>query len=157
MTTSRALKTAIDKYNNEFKANVKIDEVFKELENSQEHWALLEGSLWIIHRNLVLLNNEKEFGIYSGKNNIYTKLRLFDGIISLCRFFELRMKSYENVTGTLGHLLFVIFNNESWYKNEVQDKIIRDPTPTDFDQLLQDTRARTCFNIVTCVVNKNIW
>ena len=132
------LKTMIDKYNSEFKHNVDIKEVFKEIEGSPEHRALLEGSLWVIHRNLELLKEEKERGIYSDKNNIYTRLRLFDGIIGVCRFVELRMRYYESISGTLGVLLEGIFGEETWFKNDVSRRNKSPQTPDEFDNLLKE-------------------
>jgi len=137
------MKTAIDKYNTEFKASVSIDDVFKELEGSPEHRALLEGSLWVIHRNLVLLREEKERGIYlaRAKNNIYTRLRLFDGMVSLCRFVELRMKHHEKASGTLGNLLKTIFEKENWIGNVV--RLGRKPkTSKDFDDQIREAFER---------------
>ena len=132
------MKTAIDEYNTEFKDGVSIDDVFKELEGSPEHRALLEGSLWVIHRNLVLLREEKERGIYLNKNNIYTRLRLFDGIVSLCRFIELRMRHYEKTSGTLGALLKAIFGKESWFQNDVSPRNKSPQKPEDFDDLMRE-------------------
>lgn len=133
------MKRAIDKFNIEFKDNVNLKEVWKELEGFPEHRALLEGSLWVIHRNLVLLKEEKERGIYSNKNNLYTRLRLFDGIIGLCRFVELRMKYYEKIQGTLGDLLDAIFRNETWYKKDVSPKSKCPQKPEDFDDFMRES------------------
>jgi hypothetical protein len=132
------MKTAIDKYNTEFKDSVNIDDVFKELEGSQEHRALLEGSLWVIHRNLVLLKEEKERGIYSNKNNIYTRLRLFDGLVGLCRFIELRMRYYEKISGKLKDLLIAIFGKETWFKNNVSPRNKSPQKPKDFDDRMRE-------------------
>jgi len=99
---------------------------------------LLEGSLWVVHRNLVLLKEEKDRGIYLNRNNIYTRLRLFDGVISLCRFIELRMRYYEKTSGTLGKLLSAIFGKETWFKNEVNPRNKSPQTPKDFDDLMRE-------------------
>lgn len=69
------LKDAINKYNSTFKDNINLKILFTELEGYADHRALLEGSLWVIHRNLALLEYEKKYDIYSGKKNIYTRLR----------------------------------------------------------------------------------
>lgn len=137
------LEEAVEEYNIEFGDNVKINDVFTKLEGSPEHRALLEGALWVIHRNLALLREENDLGIYRNENNIYTKLRLFDGIVSLCRFIELRMRHHEKnlppKSPTLGLLLEeYIFKNETWYKSEVEDKNTKPQTPKDFDELVQD-------------------
>lgn len=136
------MKKAIEEYNAEFKDNVGINDVFKELEGSLEHRALLEGSIWIIHRNLALLREENERGIYSNKNNIYTKLRLFDGIVSLCRFVELRMRYHETTNGTLGNLLRAIFKKETWFKKEVQSRNKSPQKPKHFDNLVKEALER---------------
>jgi hypothetical protein len=132
------LKAAIDRYNEELKDNVSINEVFKELEGSPEHRALLEGSLWVIHRNVALLKEERRRGIYPDRNNIYTRLRLFDGVVSLCRFVELRMKHYEKTGGTLGDLLEAIYGKETWFKKDVSPKSKSPQTPQEFDDLIRE-------------------
>jgi len=141
-TTWVMLENAINDYNTTFGDGVKLDSIFKELEVSPEHRSLLEGSLWVIHRNLVLLREENARGIYKDENNIYTRLRLFDGIASLCRFVELRMRYYEKAIPpktTLGPLLTDhIFKGQVWLKPDVIDKNKGPQTPSDFDVLVQD-------------------
>lgn len=131
------METAINKYNTDFKDNVSINDVFKELEGSPEHRALLEGSLWVIHRNLVLLREERERGIYVNKNNVYTRLRLFDGIVSLCRFIELRMRNYEKASGTLGNLLECVFGCEAWFE-DVKSRNKSPQKPKDFNDRVKE-------------------
>ena len=132
------LQEAIDKYNSICTGYLRIEDVFKELEKSPEHRALLEGALWVVHRNLVLLREENARGIYKNENNIYT---LFDGLTSLCRFIELRMRKYE--TGippktTLGSLLQdYIFKSETWFEPEVADKNTKPQNSIDFDKLVE--------------------
>ena len=138
------LKKAIRKYNSDCRTGnrVKIDDLFKELEASPEHRALLEGSLWVIHRNIVLLREENERQIYFKDNNVYTRLRLFDGIASLCRFIELRMRNYEKgipPKTTLGPLLKdFIFKGQTWFKTDVSNKNTAPQTSADFDKLIEN-------------------
>jgi len=133
------MEKAIDKYNTSFKDTVKLEEVFKELEGSSEHRGLLEGTLWVIHRNRVLLKWEKERRIYLNKNNLYSRLRLFDGLIALCRFVELRMRHYEKIEGTLGELITYVFKNEKWFKKDVSQRTKSPQKPEDFDNLMKET------------------
>jgi hypothetical protein len=136
------LENAINEYNITFGEKTTLDEIFKELEASPEQRSLLEGSLWVIHRNLILLREENARGIYKNENNIYTRLRLFDGIASLCRFIELRMRSHETFIPpktTLGSLLInYIFKGQIWLQPDVIDKNTKPQTPSDLDILVQD-------------------
>lgn len=132
------MKSAIGKYNTESKDNISISQLFSELNASPEHRALLEGSLWSFHRNVALLREETRRGIYSGENNIYTRLRLFDALTSLCRFIELRMRHYERIPGTLGKLLQTIFGKENWFKTEVDPRDKSPETSNGFDNLVKD-------------------
>jgi hypothetical protein len=124
------LNDSLSKYNKAYGESVDISAIFKELEDSPEHRALFEGSIWTIHRNLSLLREENARGIYKKENNMFTRLRLFDGIVTLCRFAELRMKYHESrlkvlkkkqlkeaMSGTLGTLLKKVFG-ESWFTTE---------------------------------------
>jgi hypothetical protein len=142
------LKNAIKEYNVAYKENIGEDAIFRELEGRPEHRALLEGSLWAIHRNLSLLKEEKSREIYK-ENNIFTKLRLFDGVVNLCRLVELGMKYHEDrlkilkakdlndaLKKPLGNLLKAIFGNEGWYKTDVEDKNKKPQTPTAFDAFI---------------------
>jgi hypothetical protein len=144
------LKTAIKKYNADYNENVNVAAIFEELEGSPEHRAILEGSLWTIHRNLCLLREENERKIYRDENNIFTRLRLFDGVIGLCRFIELRMRYHESVlkildtktlknvlTKPLGNLLNALFRNEPWYQTDVKSKIRKPQTPRSFNNFVK--------------------
>jgi hypothetical protein len=146
ISTWLMLESAINEYNATFSDKLGVDDVLRELEKSPEHRALLEGALWVIHRNLVLLREENDRRIYIGENNIYTRLRLFDGIVSLCRFIELRMRHHEkNIPPktTLGPLLTdFIFKNETWVKPEVIEKPKSPQNPTDFDTFVQSALAK---------------
>lgn len=148
-------QTAIKNYNVNYKKKVDISAIFKELEDSPEHRALLEGSLWLIHRNLCLLREENERGIYHNGNNIFTKLRLFDGIMSLCRFIELRMRHHESILKILppdtlkkvlgkplGSLLKAIFCGENWYQTGFKNKIKKPQTPKSFDNFIKKEMTR---------------
>ena len=116
----KMIRQTIKKFNTDFYSNLTLEQVFKEMESSPEHRSLFEGSIWVIHRNLKLLREENERSIYTSKNNLYTRLRLYDGFISLCRFIELRMRYYNNISGPLGKLLEHSFKKEKWFKREVQ-------------------------------------
>jgi len=143
-----SLKNALAKYNTAYKENIDIKSIFKELEDSPEHRALFEGAIWTIHRNLCLLREENARGIYEKNNNVFTRLRLFDGMVTLCRFVELRMKHHESrlkllkkkdlkeaLSGTLGTLLLKIFGNK-WFKTETP-KIPRFETSKTFNRFLK--------------------
>lgn len=143
------LERALEKYNTTYKEKVDLSTIFEKLEDSPGHRALLEGAIWTIHRNLCLLREETARGIYKDVNNIFTRLRLFDGIINLCRFLELRMKHHEFILkclkkkdleeikkkGTLGKILWKIFG-KGWYKPETS-KIPKFPTPQSFNGFLK--------------------
>ena len=143
------LRTALEKYNNTYKEKIDLAAVLEELENTPEHRALFEGAIWIIHRNLCLLLEENERGIYKDDNNVFTRLRLFDGIIALCRFIELRMKHHElnlkilkkknleeiKTKGTLGALLWKIFGR-GWYKSIIS-RIPKFTASKNFDDFLE--------------------
>lgn len=141
------LKSALSKYGKSYKDIVDSKIVFKELEDSPEHRALFEGAIWTIHRNLCLLREENTRPIYKNENNVFTRLRLFDGMVTLCRFVELRMKLHESrlkilnkrdlkeaLSGTLGRLLFKIFGN-NWHI-AVTKKIPKFESPKAFNQFL---------------------
>ena len=130
------LRRAFEEYTKVYTEEVNLSSIFKELEDSPEHRALFEGALWTIHRNLSLMKDKNYRKIYKDEENIYTSLRLFDGIINLCRFIELRMKHHESMLkiltkkdlkkieeGTLGLVLITIFG-KGWYKKEVSSKRI---------------------------------
>jgi hypothetical protein len=127
------LNNALMKFNARYRERFDTTSIFTELEGSPEHRALLEGAIWTIHRNLSLLREEKARGIYKSGNNVFTRLRLFDGIVTLCRFVELRMKHHESLlkllkkndleeatSGTLGRLLHKVFG-KGWYKAETRN------------------------------------
>lgn len=148
------LQTAIKNYNVNYKEKIDADIIFRELENFPEHRALLEGCLWLIHRNLCLLREETKRGIYLNGNNIFTRLRLFDGIMSLCRFIELRMRHHEStlkilppetlkrvLRKPLGPLLEAIFSGENWYQTEFKNRIKRPQTPRSFDNFAKKEMA----------------
>lgn len=134
------LKRAIDKYNAEYNDNLTTDTIFNELGTLPEygtHRALLEGSLWAIHRNTALLKQEKDYEIHSNGSNVYTRLRLFDGLVSLCRFVELRMRLHDDVGGTLGDLLDSIFGKETWFVNDVKQRSKSPQNRVEFETLLK--------------------
>ena len=149
------LSKAVERYNHDYNQSVDVNIIFKELESTPEHRALLEGSLWTIHRNLCLLREENRRGIYHKGNNLFTRLRLFDGIIILCRLIELRMKHHESrmkildpstlkkaLGGTLGSLLKHIFSREAWYETQLKRRIRRPQTPKSFDNFIKREMAR---------------
>lgn len=133
-----SLRQIVTEYNTCFNEAVKLEDVFKELEGSPGHRSLFEGSIWVIHRNLALLDAEKKHKILGKDNNIYTRLRLFDGMIGLCRFVEFRMKNHERISGTLGELLIAIFKNETWFKKHVNSVSKKAEKPEDFDNMMKD-------------------
>jgi len=163
------LKKALNNYSNAYKTSVDISSIFKELENSPEHRALFEGALWTVHRNSCILNEEKERKIYENENNIFTRLRLFDGIITLCRFVELRMRHHEPnlkilspsdlneaMEGTLGRLLGKIFG-ANWFKTEVS-KPPRFTKSKAFDAFLKrklTTKVSNTRNLLLLLVIRN--
>lgn len=107
-----------------------------ELETSIEHRSLFEGAIWIIHRNLAILKQERDLGIFTSKNNLYTRLRLLDGLIGLCRFIELRMKSRNaGLEGPLGVVLSSVFATEPWLLSirEICSLKNSPKTPEEFD------------------------
>lgn len=141
------LKNALSRYYKSYKDTVDLGVVFKELEDSPEHRALFEGAIWTIHRNLCLLREENTQSIYKNENNVFTRLRLFDGIVTLCRIVELGMKFHESrlkilnngdlkeaISGTLGTSLFKIFGN-GWHK-AVTQKIPKFESPKAFNRFL---------------------
>jgi len=139
------IEAIIKQYNESFSAsatdNVKTSDFLIELEVSTEHRSLFEGSIWVIHRNLALLREENRRRIYTDKNNVYTKLRLLDGIISFCRFIELRMKAHRRIEGTLGTVLNEVFNAEPWFQSISEICSLRldnsPTTPEEFDRCMK--------------------
>lgn len=143
------LEKALEKYNVTYKKKVDLSSIFDKLEDSPEHRALFEGAIWTVHRNLCLLRKEKERGIYKNDNNVFTRIRLFDGIVNMCRFIELRMKHHELVLkrlkkkdlkeiekgGTLGKILWKVFG-KGWYKPEIS-KIPKFTAPQPFNDFLK--------------------
>lgn len=128
------LEKIISHFNGTNETNIALENIFNETEDSPEHRALFEGSLWIIHRNYCLLEYEKEISIFKeNNNNLFTKLRLFDGVINLCRFIEFRIKKNEerlkilneqdldNLSkDTLGGALSKVFGSD-WYKKVITE------------------------------------
>jgi hypothetical protein len=136
------LEKALEKYNVIYKEKVNVSSVFKELEDSPEHRALFEGAIWTIHRNLCLLREENDREIYQNDNNVFTRLRLFDGIVNLCRFIELRMRTHEKPpkeVRTLGNLIHYIFDKQSWFASEVKPNYAEPQTAKDFNDLVETT------------------
>ena len=136
------LETAISDFNTTFKTSLTKDKVFHELKDNDEHRAVLEGALWTLARNLPLLDEETAKIFNSKKHNIYTRLRLFNGLVDLCRFIELRMRYHEkppNKVRTLGQLIRYIFNNESWFKKEVERNYKKPQTAQEFDGFVKAT------------------
>ncbi len=133
-----SLNRIVTEYNTCFHESVKLDDIFKELEGSPGHRSLFEGSIWVIHRNLALLKAEKKHKIFGSNNNIYTRLRLFDGMIGLCRFVEFRMKKHEGLSGMLGELLIAIFKNERWFRRYTGKESKKAEKPEDFDNKMKE-------------------
>lgn len=138
------LENAINEYNNLCSTNLKKDDIFKELRDSDEHRAILEGALWTIARNHPLLNEESGTIFPQGKHNIYTRLRLFNGLVDLCRFIELRMRHHEkspkNIK-TLGDLLQHIFEKKSlsWFDRDVKNNLGHPQTGQEFDDFVEQS------------------
>lgn len=88
----------------------------------------MEGALWTIARNLPILKEEDGTIFKQGNNNIYTRLRLFNGLVDLCRFIELRIRQHEKPpkkVKTLGNLFHQVFGNKhlSWFEQDVVKKL----------------------------------
>ena len=89
------LETAVKTYDAVASTRFTKEDIFGELKDSDEHRAILEGALWTISRNLPILEEEYENIFDKKQNNIYTRLRLFNGLVDLCRFTELRIRHHE--------------------------------------------------------------
>ena len=136
------LERAISDFNTTFKTSLTKDDVFHELANNDEHRAILEGALWTLARNLPILDEETAKIFQSKKHNIYTRLRLFNGLVDLCRFIELRMRYHEKPpkkVRTLGQLIQYIFSNETWFKKEVEPNYKKPQTAQEFNDFLKVT------------------
>jgi hypothetical protein len=137
------LENAINEYNGACSAKLKKDDLFNELRGSDEHRAIFEGALWTIARNLPILKEESGTIFKQNQNNIYTRLRLFNGLVDLCRFVEIRIRHYEkplkNVK-TLGDLLKYVFGNKSlpWFDKEVKSNIKGPQTGKEFDDFVKN-------------------
>ena len=136
------LENAINEYNNACSAKLKKEDIFKELRSSDEHRAILEGALWTIARNLPILAEETGAIFPQGKHNIYTMLRLFNGLVDLCRFIELRMRYHEKPpkdVKMLGNLLNHIFANKSlsWFDKDVKKNLKHPETGQKFDDFVK--------------------
>ena len=139
------LERAIHSFNKIFKTSLSKEDIFRELANDDDHRAMLEGALWILARNLPIFHEEAEKIFLSRKqkkHNIYTRIRLFNGLIDLCRFVELRMRHYEkppkNVR-TLGNLIHYTFDNETWFRKEVKPRYRRPKRGQEFDDFVKKT------------------
>lgn len=132
---------AISDFNTKFKASLTKDDVFNELANNDdENRAILEGALWTLARNLPILDEETTKIFQSKKHNIYTRLRLFNGLVDLCRFIELAMRYHEKPpkrVRTLGRLIQHIFSRETWFKNEVEPNYREPQTAHEFDDFVK--------------------
>jgi hypothetical protein len=141
------LENAVKEYNVACSAKLEKDDLFNELRGSDKHRAILEGSLWTIARNLPLLDEENGTIFPPDTHNIYTRLRLFNGLVDLCRFIELRIRHYENPqknVKTLGDLLKHIFESKSlaWFDTDVKNNIKTPQTGPEFDDFVKN-----CFKL----------
>jgi hypothetical protein len=137
------LETAVQAYNMLASAKFTKNSIFGELKDNDEHRAILEGALWTIARNLPILEEEHRTIFDKGQNNIYTRLRLFNGLVDLCRFIELRIRHHENPpreVKMLGQLFDYTFGNKSltWFNNDVKRNIRSPQTGTEFDDFLKN-------------------
>ncbi|MFX1473970.1 MAG: hypothetical protein ACFFCO_00630 [Promethearchaeota archaeon] len=127
------LKAAINEYNKRTGTKFTLDQILNEASQTREYRALLEGSLWTIHRNLAILKYEQDFKIFpSRKYNLYTKLRVLDGFLNLCRFIEYAIKSREKLTvkgrePTMGELIHHITKQKHWVRSSIKGKNNRQP------------------------------
>lgn len=136
------LETAIQAYNTIASTKFTKDNIFGELKDSDEHRAILEGALWTIARNLPILEEEYVTIFDKKQNNIYTRLRLFNGLVDLCRFIELRIKHYEKPpkdVKMLGQLMNHTFGKKAlaWFDKDVLGNIESPQTGKDFDDFLK--------------------
>lgn len=127
---------AISAFNKAFKTSFTKDKIFHELKDNDEHRAVLEGALWTLARNLPILEEESEKIFHNRKQNIYTKLRIFNSLVDLCRFIELRIRHREKPpkkVKMLGQLIKYVFGKETWFTSEVEPNPKGAQTPQDFD------------------------
>ena len=136
------LENAVKAYNTITKASFTKDNIFEELKDTDEHRAILEGALWTISRNLPILEEERATIFDKNLNNIYTRLRLFNGLVDLCRFIELRIKHHENPpkkVKMLGQLFEHTFGKKglTWFDKDVLSNINYPQTGAEFDDFLK--------------------
>ena len=135
------LETAVQAFNSIASTKFTKDYIFDELKDSDEHRAILEGSLWTMARNLPILNEEYATIFDKKQNNIYTRLRLFNGLVDLCRFIEMRIRHYEKPpkdVSMLGRLMKHTFGKKGivWFDKEVLRNIELPQTGKEFDDFL---------------------
>jgi hypothetical protein len=136
------LENAVQAYNTLATTKFTRDNIFEELKDSDEHRAILEGALWTIARNLPILEEEYRTIFDKKQNNIYTRLRLFNGLVDLCRFIELRIRHYENPpkeVKMLGQLFNHTFGKKglTWFEEDVLKNIDSPQTGVEFDDFLK--------------------
>lgn len=134
------LEDAITEFNKLFGTSWTKDDVFKSLSDNDEHRAILEGALWTLARNLPIYKEENPKIFDQDRHNIYTKLRLFNGLVDLCRFVELKMRHYEKPpqgVRTLGNLINHVFGKESWFSSDVRPNYAEPQTAQDFNNVIK--------------------
>ena len=137
------LEIAIRAYNTLTSAKLTKDSIFGELKDSDEHRAILEGALWTIARNIPILEEERSTIFEKNQNNIYTRLRLFNGLVDLCRFIELRIRHHEKPpkeVKMLGQLFNHTFGKKSlkWFDKDVLGNIKMPQTGAEFDNFVKN-------------------
>lgn len=134
------LEDAIKEHNDFFGTHHTKEDVFGSIGDNDQHRSILDGALWALARNLPIYNEESPFIFKQKCHNIYTRLRLFNGLIDLCRFIELRIRHHEKPPAnvrTLGNLIYFLFENEVWFAKEVKPAYSEPQAATDFNNLMQ--------------------
>lgn len=134
------LEDAIQEYNKLFGTHWARDDIFKSLTDNDEHRSIFDGALWTLIRNLLIYKEENPIIFKKDNHNIYTRLRLFNGLIDLCRFIELRMRYHEKPppkVRTLGNLICYIFGKEAWFGKEVKPTYSEPQTALEFNNLVK--------------------
>jgi len=134
------LEDAIQEHNNIFGTHWTKDDIFRSIGDNDQHRSILDGALWALARNLPIYNEESPAIFKQNRHNIYTRLRLFNGLIDLCRFIELRIRYHEKPptrVRTLGNLIHHVFENEAWFPKEVEPLYSEPQTATDFNDLIK--------------------
>jgi hypothetical protein len=134
------LDHAIEDYNNFNGTKWTRQNIFGSVADNDEHRSILDGALWSLVRNIPIYKEENPVIFQKDNHNIYTKLRLFNGLVDLCRFIELRIRHHEKPpkeVKTLGNLMYYVFEKETWFQKEIKPENKMPETALEFNNAIK--------------------